>query len=283
MFLTVFLVLAFIQTTTALNYHLPKNTTIRDGLKVHFGTNWISTSGTPITITTYFTDNWLNYTCNAGTQNIHNGTKPQAVYFDDVNQTEDDTWSYTDGTVTVTPSGTDVGIVWASNGDGSPEEVGGTQFLFGINGSLGFQNDVNSIITLQITNGTLNSTTNAFNLGDSGYFSFSALNDTEITIVFVGINNVQVSGDQNNTNRVIQSGDTITVNSGNNVHIEWWILTEPWLPLMFIIGMIGLAASFAGPLYAINKIKHHEYHEGMRMGLILTVTGIAFVLAWLWV
>ena len=119
MFLTVFLVLAFIQTTNAITYHLPKNTVIRDGLKVHFGDYWISTSGTPIIITTYFTDNWLNYTCNAGTQLVHNGTKPQAVYFNDVNQTEGDTWNYVDGTVTLTPLGTDVGITWAGAGNGN--------------------------------------------------------------------------------------------------------------------------------------------------------------------
>lgn len=118
-FLTVFLALTFIQTATALTYHLPKNTTIKNGLKVHFGDYWVSTSGTDITVTTYFINDWLNYSSNAGTQQIHNGTKPTAVFFDGVNQTEGDTWSYADGTITVTPTGTDVGITWASNGNGN--------------------------------------------------------------------------------------------------------------------------------------------------------------------
>lgn len=132
--LTVFLVLAFIQTANAITYHLPKNTTIRNGLKIHFGTYWISTSGTDITVTTYFTNNWLNYTCLAGTQQIHNSTKPTTVYFNGVSQTEDTTWSYSDGTITLTPSGTDVAITWATvengNGNGEDEAVPPSWFPF---------------------------------------------------------------------------------------------------------------------------------------------------------
>ena len=153
---------------------------------------------------------------------------------------------------------------------------------FPADSSLAFQHE-NRFVTLTVATGTLNSSQCTLQFGsEGGTYTFKA-NETATLQIDYNVSNVQVSGDQNNTNRVIQSGDTFTVNSGNNVHIEWWILTEPWLPLMFIIGMIGLGASFGGPLYAINKIKHHEYHEGMRMGLILTVTGIAFVLAWLWV
>lgn len=164
-----------------------------------------------------------------------------------------------------------------------PPEPGVTHFLFETGGSLGFQNDIGKTVVLQIISGILNSTTNAFSLdAGGGYFRFTALNDTEITIVFVGVDYVQVSGDQNNGNRHIQSGETITINSGNNVVISWTMLIKPWLPLLFIIGIIGLFASFGGPLYAINKIKHHEYYEGIRTGLVLTVTGIAFVIAWLW-
>ena len=61
-------------------------------------------------ITSWFIDNWLNYTTTAGTQDISYGTEPSAVYFDDVTQTKDDTWSYSGGVTTITPSGTDVGV-----------------------------------------------------------------------------------------------------------------------------------------------------------------------------
>jgi len=120
LFLIVFLALTFIQTTLAPDYHLPKNTTIKSGLKVHFGPYWISTTGTPITITTYFIDNWLNYTSNAGTQQIYNGTKPEKVYFDDVEQTEGTTWSCSGAVVTITPPGTDVAVLWGAGASDNP-------------------------------------------------------------------------------------------------------------------------------------------------------------------
>jgi len=101
-------------------YHFSKPFTIKEGLKVHFGDDWISTSGTDITVTKYFVDDWLNYTCNAGTQQIHNGAKPSKVYFDNVEQTEGDTWSWSGDIVTITPSSTDVALFWgADNGVGS--------------------------------------------------------------------------------------------------------------------------------------------------------------------
>lgn len=78
----------------------------------HFNSYWLTTT-TDMNVTAWFTDNWLNYTVDgAGTQEIHNGTKPMTVYFDDVEQTEGDTWSYADGTVTVTTSATEVAILW---------------------------------------------------------------------------------------------------------------------------------------------------------------------------
>jgi hypothetical protein len=46
--------------------------------------------------------------------------------------------------------------------------------------------------------------------------------------------------------------------------------------------MVGLSASFAGPMYAIYKVKHGEYYEGMRLGVIITALGFALVIAWLW-
>lgn len=58
----------------------------------------------------------------------------------------------------------------------------------------------------------------------------------------------------------------------------------PWLlPYMFIFGMIGMVSSFVGPLYAIYKVKHGDYYDGLRMGVILTAIGMSLVIAWLWV
>jgi len=152
---------------------------------------------------------------------------------------------------------------------------------FPANSSLGFQHE-NDFVTLNIVTGTLNSSVCTLTFGGGGGFYRFQANETATIKITFNVSSVQVVGDQNKTNRVIGSGDSITVNSGNNVMISWNILIEPWLPVLFIIGMIGLGASFAGPLYAIDKIKHRQYYEGMRTGLLLTIVGISFVLAWLW-
>jgi len=52
--------------------------------------------------------------------------------------------------------------------------------------------------------------------------------------------------------------------------------------MMFIFGMVGLISMFAGPMYAIYKVKHGEYYDGFRDGLIITVVGVALFIAWLW-
>lgn len=68
----------------------------------HIGDYWITTTKT-ITVTKWFSANWLNYTCiGAGTQQIHNGTKPTQVYYDGSQHSEGDGWTYSVGTVTLT-------------------------------------------------------------------------------------------------------------------------------------------------------------------------------------
>jgi len=153
--------------------------------------------------------------------------------------------------------------------------------LFPTNSSLGFQHE-NRFVILTITSGTLNSSACTLTFGSGGGFYKFQANETATIKITFNVSTVQVAGDQNKANHVIGSSDTITVNSSNNVTISWNILIEPWLPVLFIIGMFGLGAMFGGPLYAVNKIKKGEYYEGMRAGLLVTITGIAFVLAWLW-
>ena len=82
----------------------------------HFGTTWI-TSTTDVTITAWFSGDWLNYTVpSSGTQQISNGSKPTAVFLDDVNKTEGDGWSYSGTTVTVTGATTSASLYWGSGG-----------------------------------------------------------------------------------------------------------------------------------------------------------------------
>ena len=156
------------------------------------------------------------------------------------------------------------------------------QVLFPSGTSLAFQNDINTNVTLQVISGTLNSSENKFGLNrGGGYFRFTALNDTQIKIVYSNCT-VKVSGDQGNELRIIKSGSTITANAGDSVLIVWDRQIEPLLPMMFIFGMVGLGAMIGGPLYAINKIKKRDYLEALRTGTIVTVIGIALFIAWLW-
>jgi len=122
-FLTTFLFLTLLSQAYATpSWHFPKSFNLAEGVTQHFGNDWIQSIESPIKVTKYFTSNWFNYTCTGGIQYIHNGTKPAYVYFDDVLQTEDDTWSYSGGTITLSPSGTDVGITWTSGNGGEEEE-----------------------------------------------------------------------------------------------------------------------------------------------------------------
>jgi len=290
-FLIVFLILTFIQTTNAITYHLPKNTTIKNGLKAYFGNTWISTTGTDITITTYFTDNWLNYTCNAGTQQIHNGSKPSKVYFNNVEQIEGETWSYVAETITLTPSGTNVGIAWASDGDGNGYGNGGGEirYLFESGGSLGFQLDLNKTLVLEITSGVLNSTVHSLKLSTpNGYFYFTAINDTQITITHQNIDQVFVSGDQNKENRIIASGTSITVGAANRIRISWHFL--PWSVVddyfMLGVGLVGIVMLVAGPTWFARTFVSHgldtDTIEHLGYAMLMIIMGFGFVVVWLW-
>jgi hypothetical protein len=56
----------------------------------------------------------------------------------------------------------------------------------------------------------------------------------------------------------------------------------PWPPLAFILGIIGLFCCVLGPIYAIDRIRHHEYFNALKWGAIVTCIGIVFVIGWLW-
>jgi hypothetical protein len=74
---------------------------------------WI-TSTTNVTITAWFSSNWLNYTvASSGTQQLSNGSKPTAVYLDGVWKAEGDGWSYYGETITaVTGATANVALYW---------------------------------------------------------------------------------------------------------------------------------------------------------------------------
>jgi len=159
---------------------------------------------------------------------------------------------------------------------------GSFEVLFPTTSGLEFQNFIDKTLTLQVTNGILNSSNCGLSMDQGGgQFVFTALKDCKIKIDF-NVPNVYVSGDQNKESRGIVTGETITVDTGNIVTIGWSIPFEPLLPILFILGMVGLAGMFSGPLYGIHLIKKGEYREGFVNAVLITTIGIGFVLAWLW-
>jgi len=103
-------------------YHLPKDTIIRKGLKVHFGDYWIyAVSGTNIKITAWFENGWTNCTVYAsGTQQIYNGSKPNWVWINSILRDEGSGWSYSSGIVTITGATSSFALYWGTLGGEPP-------------------------------------------------------------------------------------------------------------------------------------------------------------------
>ena len=82
-------------------------------MKVHLGNEWISTSGTPVTINAWFVDNWVNYTTTgSSTQQVYNGSKPKTVYLDGVPKPAGSGWTYSSGIITITGAVASVALSW---------------------------------------------------------------------------------------------------------------------------------------------------------------------------
>ena len=278
-FLTVFLLLNFITVVDA-PFHFPKNIQIPANIKVHFGDEWF-TSTVPVKITSWFEDNWVNYTCEAGVQQLYNGSKPSKVYFNNVLQVENNAWSYQEGVVTLISSGLDVSILY------EPSIVLGIRpwkIYITQNGSVGFQNDLLMKVSLHVTQGLVNSTSNLLELNsNSGRFSFNSTNSSRFTVYYTQkASHVKITGNQGRGTQIINNETLIITDAYDNVIIEWYSAYQPFLPIMFILGMIGLFASFVGPSYMVYKFQKKDFKTGVKYGVIFTGLGVALVLAWLW-
>jgi len=92
-----FLCFMVISNTWAIDYNFPQSMGIRDGLKVHFGDSWISTSGTDIFVDEF--GSWVSYDVDgSGSQQVYKGSEPSSVFIDEVKKSEGDGWSYSDST-----------------------------------------------------------------------------------------------------------------------------------------------------------------------------------------
>jgi len=188
---------------------------------------------------------------------------------------------------------------WANNTDGNmdeetimftvaipssppPSNTGTVNLYFPATTKLAFQHlDIpyvtsGATITLTVTSGTLNGTSGTFAMyPTSGRLTFTSQEAGTITL----------TSTSNSTNFHINGvvADSASIINGQNYVIEWSFLEPVFLlPIMFILGMFGLGSMFAGPIYGIYKVKHGEYFDGFRTGLVVTVLGVALMIAWLW-
>jgi hypothetical protein len=92
-------------------YHLPYRTVIPNGYKVHFGSEWISTSGSNAIVTAWFINYWLNYTvASPSTQQIYFDLDPPILVLIDDIPTSAYTWA--SGLTTITVTSTNVSILY---------------------------------------------------------------------------------------------------------------------------------------------------------------------------
>jgi hypothetical protein len=162
--------------------------------------------------------------------------------------------------------------------------VSGTDFIVFIEcgGSLGFQNQPSHFVLLSVNSGELNSSDTYLSMSnDHGRFTFYS-NNSATLIISYSVSRIQVSGDMAQDARLLANNTQISIAPTNTVTLEWWITVEPWLPIMFIFGMIGLVAMFAGPMIGIKKWKEHDYYNGARMAIMLFAIGFGLTISWLW-
>jgi len=156
----------------------------------------------------------------------------------------------------------------------------GLQFYEGQ--SLGFQEGTKTIV-LTMTVGNLTSNeTNIYIWVGGGDFQFKANESFTMKITF-DMDTVKIVGDKGHTEfRPISSGASISVDANDVVIIQWSYGAILWLPIKFILGMVGLASMGGGSIFSVQQIKKKEYYEGFRNGAIFISIGFAFFLAWLW-
>ena len=80
--------------------------------------------------------------------------------------------------------------------------------------------------------------------------------------------------------RGVENGSIHSIDVGNTVTVYWNVIVEPFVPYMFILGMIGLVAMFGGPILAIKMMKDNP-RWALTQGIMFTVLGMGLFMAWL--
>jgi len=152
----------------------------------------------------------------------------------------------------------------------------GQFFLYAdIGGSIGFQSQPDRMISFLVLSGTLNCS-NATIVMDANHGKLTFINNESLSFLTTSnMSRAQVNS------LGLSSGDTTNVSPSTVTVVEWWITADPWLPYMFILGMVGLVSMFGGPICAIHLFKERDYRRAITIGCTITALGVGLFIAWL--
>jgi len=111
---------------------------------------------------------------------------------------------------------------------------------------------------------------------NSGAYVFTPENQTDLEISFVNAAYVRLNGS------LLVNGETQTLTGGDVYRLTWNMVLTPFLPIMFIFGMIGIVSVFFGGLTFVAEMQKKHYYKAFIVSTIAIAIGISFVLAWLW-
>lgn len=135
-------------------------------------------------------------------------------------------------------------------------------------------------ITIAVTSGTLNGTSSFTYWREKGRVYVTSEDTAEYTLTAYGDRtSVYYFGTLvNQANASLVYGSTVT---GDSLVFGWAVATEPLLPIMFIIGIVGVGSFFGGLIVAAYKIRDGEYVEGFRYAVIFCSIGFGLIWGWL--
>jgi len=141
-------------------------------------------------------------------------------------------------------------------------------------GSVGFQNQQEYNVTLTVSSGALNCSNASLSMDlNHGRLVFMNNESASFTTIF-NVSRLIING-------VLVESGVVTSQVTNDVTvIEWWIMIEPWVPYLFILGMIGLGSMFGGSLYGIHLFKKREYQWALVQAVTFIAVGFGLFIAW---
>lgn len=136
-------------------------------------------------------------------------------------------------------------------------------------------------VLLEATSNMMNSSLTTLQMSNAGngYFKFLSNETFDLQLTFSNMK-VSLSGDQGQANRQITNKTVYPVNAGNTIVVSWVIILQPWVPYLFILGMIGLGSMFGGSLYSIHLFKKREYQWALVQAVTFIAVGFGLFISW---